>query len=528
MKVHLVNPSDMSFGTAVITPRWLYVLAAATPASFGNAEICDETLEQLDPSRIAAGDVVGIGIHTGNAFRGYQLGKTARERGAWVVFGGIHATLYPEEALEFGAAHSAVKGDGDVVWSQVLTDCVSGSPKRIYDGGRVEPDQFLPARWDLLPENRYMWASVQTVRGCSKHCSFCSVWRTDGQRPRQRASDPVIQEIVQLRRKGFRFMALADDNFYPVSLTDLRLAERQGNTQKLNQLRAIRSERFELMERLADLPEDTVFFTQITMEAAEDTEFLDAMRKARIKGALVGVETVTPEGLKTVFKDFNSSGVSLIQRLQTFRKRGIHVLGSFIFGLPSDKPDTFDLTAALAQESGLTFAQFVMLTPFPGTVDFLRWEKEHGSDPPISGVPVTRYWLTPPAIRPKMFMPHPSMSSQELRERTQGVWDRFYSLRSIWERSRCTPNIRARLAFIFVSKLYRQMYAGTGIATDSARQSRARFWASLLAKPTRRLFQGKPMPELQVPAHTAPHTSVLEQSSTGAREMAAKVSLNVL
>ena len=514
MKVHLVNPSDMSFGTAVITPRWLYVLAAATPAAFGDADICDETLERLDPSRIAPGDVVGIGIHTGNAFRGYEIGKIARERGAWVVFGGIHATLYPEEAFEFGAAHSAVRGDGDVVWSKVLSDCVRKSPERIYQGGRVEPGEFMPARWDLLPENSYMWASVQTVRGCSKHCSFCSVWRTDGQRPRQRASDVVIQEIVQLRRKGFRFMALADDNFYPVSWTDLRLAERQGNTQKLNQLRTIRSERFELMERLADLPADTVFFTQITMEAAEDTEFLDAMRRARIKGALVGVETVTPEGLKTVFKDFNSSGASLVQRLQTFREHGIHVLGSFIFGLPSDGPDTFGATAALAQEAGLTFAQFVMLTPFPGTVDFERWEKAQGSSPTtIDGVPITRYWLIPAGRRPKMFMPHPSMNSDELRERTQGVWDRFYSLRSVWERANCTPNLRARLAFVFISKLYRQMYAGTGISTDSARQSRARFWASLLAKPCRRLFQGKPMPDLEVPVHTGPSSTAANEES---------------
>jgi radical SAM superfamily enzyme YgiQ (UPF0313 family) len=133
MKVHLVNPSDMSFGTAVITPRWLYVLAAATPAAFGDVEICDETLVPLDPERIEAGDVVGIGIHTGNAFRAYEVGKIARARGAWVVFGGIHATLYPEEAFEFGAAHSAVKGDGDVVWSQVLRDCINGSPERIYE-----------------------------------------------------------------------------------------------------------------------------------------------------------------------------------------------------------------------------------------------------------------------------------------------------------------------------------------------------------------------------------------------------------
>ena len=514
MKIHLVNPSDMSFGTAVITPRWLYVLAAATPEAFGDAEICDETLKQLDPFCISSGDVVGIGIHTGNALRGYEVGKLAHERGAWVVFGGIHATLYPDEAFEFGAAHCVVKGDGDVVWPQVLRDCAGGSPERTYEGGRVESDQFLPARWELLPEKSYMWASVQTVRGCSKHCSFCSVWRTDGQRPRQRASDSVLQEIVQLRRKGFRFLALADDNFYPVSLTDLRLAERQGNMQKLSQLRAIRSERFELMERLAELPEDTVFFTQITMEAAEDTDFLKAMRKARIKGALVGVETVTPEGLKTVFKDFNSSGANLVERLRTFREHGIHVLGSFIFGLPSDGPATFDATAALAQEAGLTFAQFVMLTPFPGTVDFQRWEKAQGSSPTtIDGVPITRYWLIPAANRPKMFMPHPSMSSDELRRGTQGVWDRFYSLRYIWERSRCTPNLRARLAFLFISKLYRQMYAGTGISTDSARQGRARFWASLLAKPCRRLFQGRPMPDLELPSHIGLDTGMMEQSA---------------
>src|SRR6267154_4882356 len=112
MQVHLVNPSDTSFGTAVITPRWLYVLAAATPASFGVPKICDETLERLNPDDVQAGDVVGIGIHTSNALRGYEIGRLLRERGACVIFGGIHATLYPLEALELGGAHSVVKGDG--------------------------------------------------------------------------------------------------------------------------------------------------------------------------------------------------------------------------------------------------------------------------------------------------------------------------------------------------------------------------------------------------------------------------------
>jgi radical SAM superfamily enzyme YgiQ (UPF0313 family) len=501
MRVHLVNPSHLSFGIAVITPRWLYVLAGATPPSLGDPAIVDETLEQFDPATVNAGDVVGVGIHSGNALRGYEVGRAARDRGAWVVFGGIHATLYPNEAPELGGAHAVVKGDGDLVWPAVIADCQFGQPLPQYEGGRVEGASMLKARWDLLPPDRYMWASVQTVRGCPKHCSFCSVWRTDGQKPRVRTSDGVIEEIVELRRKGFRFIALADDNFYPVAFEDLRMADRRADKSQLERLKAIRADRFELMERLAKLPKDMVFFTQITMEAAEDPKFLDAMREANIKGALVGVESVTPEGLKDIYKDFNFAGDELAARLQTFRRHGVHVLGSFIFGLPSDRPETFEATAAMAQRAGVTFAQFVMLTPFPGTIDFERWEEKMAQeDIRIAGIPLTRHWLIPQSQRPKVYSPHPVMQPDEIRSRTQHVWDQFYSLPKIWERSSCVKSLKARMAFVLISKLYRQMYANTGIATDSARVSRAEKWARLLAAPTRRLFTAKPMPDLQVPA----------------------------
>src|SRR6266850_1932716 len=372
MKVHLINPSALAFGVGVITPRWLFVLAAATPEQYGDPIITDETLEPWDPETVSAGDVVGIGIHTGNAMDGYSIGEKARARGAYVVFGGIHATLYPDEAAKLGQAHAVVKGDGDLVWARVLEDCARNAPLPVYDGGKVE--------------------------------------------------------------------------------------------------------------------------------GAEDPEFLEAMRKANIKGALIGVEAVTPEGLKDVYKDFNMSGERLVDRLRAFRHHDIHVLGSFIFGLPSDRPATFDLTAQLAEKSGVTFAQFVMLTPFPGTVDFAAWEKQKDANPElIEGVPITRHWLIPKGKQPKVYVPHPVMSPDEIRERTQAVWDRFYSWKNIWERSSCVETLKSRIAFVLISKLYRQMYANTGIATDSARINRSATWARWIAKPCQRLFSAPPMPELEIP-----------------------------
>jgi radical SAM superfamily enzyme YgiQ (UPF0313 family) len=483
----------------------LYVLAAATPDRFGTPLIVDESLDPFDPTRVEAGDVVGIGIHTTNALRGYRVGQLARERGAFVVFGGIHTTLYPDEVRERGAAHSVVSGDGDLVWPQVLADCENRSPQSSYSGGRIAGNAFSSARWDLLPERGYMWGSVQTVRGCPKHCSFCSVWRTDGQAPRQRPVWEVMHEVVALRRKGFRFVLLADDNFYPVTLADLAAADRRADKQRLMELTNLRRERFELMAEFERLPDDMVFFTQITMEAAEDPEFLAAMRRARIKGALVGVESVTPEGLKAVYKNFNDAGEALVTRLQTFAKHGVHVLGSFIFGLPTDDQATFAATADLAQRSGIAFAQFVMLTPFPGTVDFAKWEQQGGEVEKVDGIPLTRYWLIPQSRRPKVYSPHPKMSAEMIRKGTQETWDRFYSLPAIWRRSTiCVHSLRGRLAFVLISKLYRQMYANTGIATDSARSAQSVRRARWLARAARRLFVTTPMPDLAYP--TAPES----------------------
>ena len=94
------------------------------------------------------------------------------------------------------------------------------------------------------------------------------------------------------------------------------------------------------------------------------------------------------------------------------------------------------------------------------------------------------------------------MTADEIRSRTQATWDEFYRLPDVWKRSRCVRSLRGRLAFVMISKLYRQMYANTGIATDSARRKTANRWARWIAGWCRGLFAAKPMPDLAVPGRT--------------------------
>jgi hypothetical protein len=91
------------------------------------------------------------------------------------------------------------------------------------------------------------------------------------------------------------------------------------------------------------------------------------------------------------------------------------------------------------------------------------------------------------------------MTSEEIRLGTQAVWDDFYSNSEVWKRAHCVKSMKARVAFFLISKLYRQMYANTGIATDSARRKSSNRWARLISKAVRRLFMAKPMPGLEMP-----------------------------
>src|SRR5215471_18230731 len=144
----LVNPSNSTAGYSFITPRWLFVLAQATPVDLvGDPILIDEAIERFNPKSVRPGDIVGISISSGNCMPGYRVLREAKQKGATVIMGGIHTTIFPDEPLSMGAV---VTGGGELIWRQVVEDALANRLRRRYDGGRVSGEAMAKAKWSLL------------------------------------------------------------------------------------------------------------------------------------------------------------------------------------------------------------------------------------------------------------------------------------------------------------------------------------------------------------------------------------------
>ena len=479
-RVFLVNPALCTVGYSFITPRWLFVLAQATPVSLvGDPILVDETIVEFDSKALAPGDIVGIGISSGNCLAGYRVVHDAKARGATVIVGGIHATIFPEEPLEMGA-DAVVTGNGDLVWGRAVEDALDGHLQRHYVGGRVPGEQLLNARWDLLDTTKYMMASVQTVAGCPENCSFCSVWVTDGRHPRRRLSEKIIEEANYLYDLGFRYIVFADDNFSPATLG--RIA-RESSPQKREQLEHIREERLKLFDEYArNVPKNLFAFTQMTAEVITDDEYLSAMHdKMGIRTALIGVESFTEEGLETANKQWNPVGEAMVETIQQIQSKGILVLSSIICGLESDTPQTLRTMSEFARRSGSILAQFTVYGPYPGTKDYFEFMSDlknrgktgHAPKHAIQLVE-SRYWLSPCRVIDQYR--HPHMSTKELLVENQRCWDEFYCLREIVWRlrhgvGRSWP-VAGQLTYILLSLVFKRVYKGHGISADCVQKKK--------------------------------------------------------
>jgi len=395
----LLTPKTMSGGKNIMAfmPLALPTLAALTPRDV-DVSIVDENVEAIDFDDPV--DLVGISFVSYMARRAYQIADRFRELGVHVVLGGVHVSLFPDEALLH--ADTVVVGEAETLWPRFLDDLARGRAARLYRC-EVKPDlqtRVVP-RWDLVKNRYYLTQLVQTTRGCPFDCDFCMIRSIYGS-PRSKPVDDVlaeIEEVARLKRvPGPLKIMFADDNI----VANAAYAK-------------------DLFARL--IPLGIRWSSQASITIAGDDELLELARRSGCDSLLIGFESLSQQNLDSVRKGQNQV-THFGRAIDRIHAAGINIYGFFIFGFDHDGPSVFRDTTDFIQQTGIEFPLFNLLAPLPGTRIHRRLEQE-GRLFPLGWDDLNGYSV---CFRPQQ------MSAEELLEGFHWSITRCYSGDAILER----------------------------------------------------------------------------------------------
>jgi radical SAM superfamily enzyme YgiQ (UPF0313 family) len=357
-KLLLINPVVSLGAYRVIRTKKLQMpplalgyLAALTPDDW-EIKIVDEWAGPVDPEEDA--DLVGITSLSNNVYRGYQLAEKFRERKIPVVMGGVHATMCPDEALQY--VDTIVTGEAESVWKDLIIDFKNGSLKRKYHGELLPLDNLVLPRRDLFADV-YESQPLQRNRGCPFACEFCSVSAFNGRKFRQRPVKEVLDEIETITTPAFFFL---DDNLVGVGPK----AEEEAMA---------------LFKGIIDRKVNKLWGSHVSINMADNKELIKYAYKSGCRLLYIGFESIELDNLKQMNKKVNiKAGIDhFAEKIAAFHEFGITVAGGFILGNDGDKPDIFDRTARFIEESGVDVIDLSILTPYPGTALYERLKKEN-------------------------------------------------------------------------------------------------------------------------------------------------------
>jgi radical SAM superfamily enzyme YgiQ (UPF0313 family) len=345
-KLLLINPVGRRSGFllskfSTFPPLSLAYVAAMTPENW-EVKILDENFDKFE---FEEADLVAITAFTSNITRAYEIAGIYRERNIKVIIGGIHASMLPDEALQY--ANSVLVGEAEGIWDKVISDFENNSLQERYVGPQIDLTNFdVIPRHDLLHPG-YFWHSVQTSRGCPFDCHFCSVSRHMGKRYRQRSAVDVLEELESINGEYITFV---DDNLI-------------GYTEESRKRAA------EIFTGMIDRGLGKKWWMQTSINAAEDERVIELAAKSGCMFVFIGFETLKNNMLKDMNKGINlKTGVDNYKKvIDTFHKYGIAVLGAFIVGNDHESSCYYKELADFLVKSGVDMVQISVLTPLPGT-----------------------------------------------------------------------------------------------------------------------------------------------------------------
>jgi anaerobic magnesium-protoporphyrin IX monomethyl ester cyclase len=356
--------------------RDLRVAILDAPALHMGWSSMEAELRRLQPAYI------GIGEEAVSCTEGLRLARLAKQLEAKVIAGGCFFGQVPKEAIGTGHVDVVVHGEGEITVVELVEALRSGRVEDLYrvdgisfvDGDavvRTPPRRLIqnldllpfPA-YDLLPVDNYGngsrnhpdLAAIELSRGCIGSCDFCILWRQMGQplesnvvsRLRTKSPERLMEEIrVLTRRFHRRYLSWVDPCFnadpdVPRRLADLLLKENI----RVGQCAWVRAD-------------------AILRDASSGA--LASCVRAGLNELYLGVERCDPAGLRALNKTLGPNVCRQALQILARDFPEVFTVGSFIYGLPEDTPESVRNLSRLASALPLDYIFYIPLTPLPGT-----------------------------------------------------------------------------------------------------------------------------------------------------------------
>ncbi len=288
-----------------------------------------------------------------------EVVKTCRNLcAAPIIVGGAGYSIFPESALHYLGADMGIQGEGEITFPALLERLAKGAPVSglpgLYLPGERPAERTFARNIDALPLPESMlwipslpsksdfWVPVQSRRGCSLDCSFCSTAAIEGRTLRGRSPEGIAAWLEQLTSSGFTNFNFVDNTFnLPLEYAKelCRMIVERG---------------------LA------INFWCIIYPKWVDAKLVELMTRAGCREISLGFESGSDPMLASLNKMFNIGEVKTVASM--FAAAGIFRRGFLLLGGPGETRESVEESIAFADSLHLDALKVTVgVRIYPGT-----------------------------------------------------------------------------------------------------------------------------------------------------------------
>ena len=407
---------------------------------------------------------VGITLLTATSVAGHKIAKIVKEEcpNCRIVIGGVHAEAVPEETLSNSAVDFLVRGDGEIVFYNLLqagenTNSVKGITYREGKSIVMNPPEDVTMDLDIYPRPAYHLVpmhlyypaiaaykklpviNMMMTRGCPGKCTFCNSANTT---LRTRSAASVVEDIRYLNKTyGIQEVEFFDDTFTVMV----------KNVKEFCQL---------MIE--ANLG---VVWTAYIRADCFNKKMGEAMKKAGCHQVLIGVESGNNRVLELLRKpiDFNKTK----ETVRIAQECGLDVRASFILGNVGETLESMEDSFKFATDLNAELVNFHINTPYPGTQIF-KWAKDNN-------VLVTDEWSEYELSTFLLYLP--TISAEQVFSFYKEVHGRYYlrwgPIKTRFKRIRSLEQLRDSIKALFYVILRLKPHKGSKYVNEWSKDKKA-------------------------------------------------------